>query len=135
MSSEPIEFGSVSYVSRKLLYIHTFYLIWTFAIRQTHLPDAPEEIKTFLFHTFFNIGPFWLCYRMIRICTRISFERAFLALQLALMGWTIYAYRFAYVVGMPYDLEAYFAVPVQQYLITIPLFIIALLVGLRERHG
>jgi hypothetical protein len=135
MTSEPIEFGSVAYVSRKLLYLYGFYLVWTFAIRQTHLPDEPKEIGIFLFYTFFNIGPVWLCYRMIRMNARLGLQRAYLALQGGVIGWTIYAYRFAYLVGVPYTPEAYFSVPVQHYVLIIPLFIIAMLIALRERHG
>ncbi|TAE35138.1 MAG: hypothetical protein EAY65_00035 [Alphaproteobacteria bacterium] len=135
MVGEPIEFGSVSYVSRKLLYVFGFYLIWTFAIRQSHFPDGADEIQTFIFYTFLNIGPVWLCYLMIRMNARLGFQRTYLATQFILIGWIMYAYRFAYVVGMPYDAEQYFVVPMQQYLITVPMFVVSVLIGVRERQG
>ncbi len=122
----------ISYISRKLAYLFAIYMVYTFSIR--HLPKGFEEIGTFIFATVWNFGVQWGCYRLTQLARMEWMKGVALALQLILVGWSVYAYRFAYLYvsnkpALVYDKFTFFYTPLSQYGVVAIAFVVFLFIN------
>ena len=111
-------------VSRIMMYIFIAYMLYTLSVR--HFPDDLDDVTTFLFLFFWNVGVQWVCFRLIHLAIDEREEQILFTLQLAMISWIVYTYRFVYISDMPYDRDQFLNFPLQQYGILLVLFLFML---------
>ncbi len=126
------ERSTIFYVSRILTWFYGAYIIYTFSLR--HLPEDVSEISRFLFLFFLNFGVQWGCYKLLALCNNEREEQAVFYMQITLISWAIYSYRFAYFKGMAYTPSVFFYLPLTHYGIVLVMFVILMIRNTRNHR-
>lgn len=119
--------SKIAHISRLITYLYAVFIIYTLSLR--HLPNNPQQVIDFGFFMLLNFGTQWGTYRLLHICPEGWQEKFLLVCQLGLLGWSLYAFRFAHIEGLPYQKEMFFDLPLQQYGVLFALMLFFLLVN------